>query len=80
MPTAMWKDGARYFFYSNEGGEPAHIHVVKGSGTAKFWLRDVHCVHSRGLNQYELNRIERTVVDNLNYLLEVWDGFFNGSL
>jgi hypothetical protein len=40
MPTIYRVRGYSFFFFSNEGypQEPAHIHVRKGSSTAKFWL------------------------------------------
>jgi hypothetical protein len=38
MPTVLRADGFRFFFYANEGNEPAHIHVRKAEGEAKFWL------------------------------------------
>jgi Domain of unknown function (DUF4160) len=31
----------RAFFYSNEGDEPAHVHVRAGGQEAKFWLHDL---------------------------------------
>jgi Domain of unknown function (DUF4160) len=31
-------EGYRFFFYSNERGEPAHIHVDQAERYAKFWL------------------------------------------
>ncbi len=36
MPTVLRVDGFRFFFYSNEGNEPAHIHVQKAEKYAKF--------------------------------------------
>lgn len=30
MPTVLRVDGYRFFFYSNEGNEPPHIHVESG--------------------------------------------------
>jgi Domain of unknown function (DUF4160) len=41
MPTVLRQDGFRFFFYSNEGDprEPPHVHVMRGGGEAKVWLR-----------------------------------------
>ena len=36
MPTVLVVDGHRFFFYSNEGTEPPHIHVETGEHTASF--------------------------------------------
>ena len=41
MPTVMTVSGFRFFFYSMEGSEPAHIHVERDQSTAKFWLDSV---------------------------------------
>jgi len=38
MPTLLQVEGFRFFIYSNERQEPAHVHVEKGDGEAKFWL------------------------------------------
>jgi len=40
MPTVLRWGPYRAFFYSNEGGEPPHIHVRSGGFEAKFWLLD----------------------------------------
>ena len=41
MPTILRWGPYRAFFYSNEGGEPPHIHVRSGDFEAKFWLHDL---------------------------------------
>lgn len=38
MPTILFINGFRFFFYSNENNEPAHIHVKKADAEAKIWL------------------------------------------
>jgi hypothetical protein len=38
MPTVLYLQGWRLFFYSNESNEPVHIHAVKGSAECKYWL------------------------------------------
>ncbi len=38
MPTVLMESGFRFFFYSSEGDEPAHIHVTKGDAEGKIWL------------------------------------------
>ncbi len=44
MPTLLVVKGFRFFFYSNENNEPAHIHIVKGNGNGKIWLDPVIAV------------------------------------
>lgn len=38
VPTLLVFGGLRFFFFSNEGMEPPHVHVEAGDGAAKFWL------------------------------------------
>jgi hypothetical protein len=34
VPTLLVTEGFRFFFYSNEGSEPRHVHVEYADGTA----------------------------------------------
>ena len=36
MPTVLRIGPFRFFFYSNESGEPAHIHIQQDKMLAKF--------------------------------------------
>ena len=38
MPTILFVDGWRLFFYSNEGSEPIHIHAIKANMECKYWI------------------------------------------
>ncbi len=38
MPTVLFKNGWRFFFFANEGNEPVHIHVMKAEKSCKFFL------------------------------------------
>jgi hypothetical protein len=57
MPTALRIDGYRFFFFSNEGNEPVHIHVESGDGYCKYWINPVSLAYSTGYNSTELTRI-----------------------
>ena len=39
MPTVLFVQDWRLYFYSNEGNEPMHVHAVKGDAECKFWLQ-----------------------------------------
>ena len=39
MPKVLEINGYKFSFYSNENQEPAHIHINKGTGNAKYWLK-----------------------------------------
>jgi len=38
MPTIYYINGYRFYFYTADSNEPAHVHVEKGEGSAKIWL------------------------------------------
>ena len=46
------------FFYSNERGEPPHIHVRSGDFEAKFWLHDEEGAQLRFEFEAEIKRLE----------------------
>ena len=77
MPTILKIDGFRFFFFSNEGVEPAHIHVESGDGYAKFWLDPVFLTDSNGYNSTELNKIRKLTVENERLFLDKWNEYFN---
>jgi uncharacterized protein DUF4160 len=69
-------DGFRFFFWSNERNEPAHIHVEQQSCTAKFWLSPVSLARARGFNASQLNKLHTIVTGNQTLFLEKWNEFF----
>ncbi len=72
MPTVLRVDGQRFFFYSNEGIEPPHIHVQKAEKYAKFWLRPIRVADSIGYTSKELNYLQNIISEQLELLLEAW--------
>jgi len=77
MPTVLRVSGFRFFFYSLEGSEPAHIHVEHGDSTAKFWLNPVSVAESRGFRSHQLNRVRLLVIANRATFLEAWNAHFS---
>ena len=78
MPTVLRVSGFRFFFYSLEGSEPAHVHVEHGDKVAKFWLTPVSLAASRGFRSHELNRLRLLVIENRGSFLEAWNDHFGG--
>jgi Domain of unknown function (DUF4160) len=39
MPMVLLVNGHKFKFFSYENQEPAHVHIFKGSGKSKIWLR-----------------------------------------
>ena len=76
MPTAMRLGKFRFFFFSNEGDEPRHIHVESGSAYAKFWLEPVDLAKSVGYKSNELAELRRIIEDRRLFLKARWDAHF----
>jgi len=72
MPTVLKVRQFRFFFFSNEGNEPIHIHVESDDKYAKFWLDPVQLTKSVGYGAKELNEIRKLVLENLNLFKERW--------
>ena len=50
MPTLLIQHGQKFRFYSSDGQEPPHVHVLKDGKEAKVWLRDLAIAFNRGYN------------------------------
>ena len=77
MPTVPVQGPYRFFFYSGDSGELPHIHVEREHMKAKFWLSPVRLQSSGGFSRGEINRIQRLVEENRQYLLRSWNEFFS---
>ena len=64
MPTILREYGYRFFFFSNEGNEPPHIHIEKGNKYAKFWLNPTELAHFKNFNKPELTEIRKIIEQN----------------
>lgn len=76
MPTVARLGPYRFFFFSNEGTEPPHIHVERDQDLAKFGLEPVALARVAGFRAAELRRIERLVVAHQESFLEAWRDYF----
>lgn len=61
MPTVLRVGPYRFHFYSDEGHEPAHIHVRYGETECRFSLDHVALARNPGVPQHDLSEIERLV-------------------
>jgi len=77
MPTISTHGSYRFFFYSNEGDEPPHVHVQQGKKMAKFWLTPVSVANYRGFAQHEINELRRIVARDQTEFLREWNDFFD---
>jgi len=73
MPTVLRIRGFKFFFFSHEGNEPAHIHVNKGDGAAKFWLNPIQLKYNDGFNKQELRVIIEILERHQAQLIQAWN-------
>ena len=76
MPTVLRVAGYRFFFFSNERNEPAHIHVEQAERYAKFWLDPVDLAASHGFRSQELSELRRLVLEHRVLFQEKWNEHF----
>lgn len=70
MPTVLRTGRYRFHSYSDERGEPPHIHVAAGDGECKFWLEPIMLAHNRGLRPDVVRRTEQLVYEHGSLLKE----------
>lgn len=77
MPTVLRVEGYRFFFFfSNEGTEPPHIHVERADGHAKFWLDPVALATAKDLKNSEVRRANLLVIQHRLDFMEKWREYF----
>jgi hypothetical protein len=75
VPTVLHVQEFRFFFYSQEGHEPPHIHVEHADKLAKYWLEPVELATSRRFRSHELGRLHSIVIAHRQAFLEAWDEY-----
>ena len=79
MPTVLRSGPYRFYFWSNDSGEPPHVHVDRDDQSAKFWLDPVQLAKNVGFREHEVNDIQSIVIEQRTLFLERWNEFFGGS-
>lgn len=72
MPTVLPVGRYRFYFFSDEGKEPPHIHIKAAEDQAKFWLDPIALASNYGFKAHELNEIERIIREHQIEFLEAW--------
>ncbi len=75
MPTVLRVGPYRFHFYSDERGEPAHIHVRTSEGECKFWLDPITLAKNQGLAAHVVRTIEGLVFEHRDYLREKYNEY-----
>lgn len=76
MPSFLRIGAYRFFFYSNEYGEPPHVHIQRDNALAKFWLQPVEIASSSGFPAHELSKLSKLVTTHQSTCLEAWNEHF----
>ena len=76
MPTVLRWNGYRFYFFSNEGHEPPHIHIDKAQNTVKFWLDPVTVARNIGFSRRDLAVLEQKVLEERENFIGAWNEYF----
>ncbi|HEX8279236.1 MAG TPA: DUF4160 domain-containing protein [Segetibacter sp.] len=77
MPTLFIVNGFRFFFYSNESNEPAHLHVTKGNAAGKVWLEpEIDVAYFKGFTNSEERFIQEIVKTRNEEFKTKWHEYF----
>lgn len=77
VPTILRVGGYRFFFFSNEGHEPPHIHVEQAERYAKFWLEPISLAVNVGFRSGELTELHGIVNENQINFAGRWNEYFS---
>lgn len=72
VPEIFRKLGFVFFFYTNEGQEPMHVHVRKAGGFAKFWVEPVDLDFSQGMKISDIKKAEELIFEHINLIKQKW--------
>jgi hypothetical protein len=79
MPTILYIDGWRFFFYANEGDEPIHIHAQKAEKECKYWLDvkdfDVIEAFSYRMRQKDKRIVKKIIFEYFELIEKSWNDF-----
>lgn len=83
MPSLFTVSGYKIYFWSNENGEPVHVHIAKGkpipNGT-KVWLtQNGGCIlasNGSNISTKELNELMEFISAQFFFICTTWKKFF----
>ena len=80
MAPTIYREGPyRFHFFSEEGREPAHVHVQAAGSRAKVWLHDGSVARCQGFQDHEIAQILRNVEIHRADFQEAWNDYFAES-
>ena len=76
MPTILFQQGWRVFFYMDEGNEPIHVHCRKGDMDCKYWIDvdsfDIQEDYSYRLSPQARREIRAILFEHFDYIVAEW--------
>jgi hypothetical protein len=75
VPLILSVGPYRFYFYSWDRNEPAHVHVRRDRCVAKIWLDPVVLDRVGGFPEHEARRLVSLVLKHRQELLEAWNEF-----
>lgn len=86
LPNYFTFRGLKFYFWSNEGNEPIHVHIAPGrpsKSSTKFWLlANGKCKlanNNANLTKKQLKYVERFIELNFDDFLDTWKKFYSLS-
>jgi len=77
VPTILNVDGFRFYFFSDEGNEPCHVHVKKAGANGKLWLfPNIEEEYFYGFTEQEKRKIRKLTKVNYKLLIDNWNEYF----
>ncbi len=79
MPTVLFINGWRFFFYANERDEPIHIHCRKAEKECKYWLDpenfDVKEAYTFNMNSKDKRQVKKMIFEYFETIESEWNQF-----
>ena len=76
MPTILLLHGWRFYFYSNEGNEPMHIHAGKAECECKYWVDadafEIRQAFAYNMSARDTREVRRIIFENFDYIVAEW--------
>jgi len=77
MPKILEVNGFKFYFWSDEGSEPIHVHIIKGDGKAKVWLEpEIIWEYSKKFTIRDQRAIRKIIDQNIDILINSWNEYF----
>jgi hypothetical protein len=76
MPTLLRIEGFRFSFFAGDAVEPIHVHVNKGSASAKVWLQPIRVQYAYDFTPADLRRLRELVEEHETYFVGRWNEYF----